>query len=471
MQMKLDIDNSQRLSTAEVARLAGVHKDTLLRWLRAGSVMEPRRDRHGWRYFTLAEAERIRLFAHSVQDAPPISEEFPSEASTRLGNLHTIDWDFSGAKTNYLTHGIHPYPAKFIPQIPNALIQELSGVGDTIGDIFCGSGTTLVEALTLKRHAVGIDANPLACLITKVKTTSLTDEETRCLAELADNVRALGEGIGENAKSPLLTVEIFKSTGWRPAFDRLDFWFQSDVIEELAEIKVRCMSLPTEHCRNLALVALSSIVVSVSRQDSDTRYVRREKGIAPGETCKKFARALDQTLHAAVEFSEFVEPRFNCNLIESSLLESPKLPKLDLVVCSPPYPNAYSYHLYHMTRMLWLGMDQPKFKREEIGSHRKYSSKSKNAATIETFRSEFTAILHWLTQHLKPGGFACFVVGDSTLRGERVNNASLISSAGEAAGFREVARLSRNMQSTKKAFNPAIGRIKTENILILENRA
>jgi site-specific DNA-methyltransferase (cytosine-N4-specific) len=115
-------------------------------------------------------------------------------------------------------------------------------------------------------------------------------------------------------------------------------------------------------------------------------------------------------------------------------------------------------------------MDQPKFKREEIGSHRKYSSKGKNAATAETFRAEFAKILAWLSKHLKPSGYACFIVGDSTLRGQRINNAELISDAGRMAGFKEVSRLSRNMQSTKKAFNPAIGKIKTEDILILENR-
>ena len=49
------------LSTAEVAKLAGVHKDTLLRWLRAGSVPEPKRDRHGWRSFSVSDAKRINL--------------------------------------------------------------------------------------------------------------------------------------------------------------------------------------------------------------------------------------------------------------------------------------------------------------------------------------------------------------------------------------------------------------------------
>jgi site-specific DNA-methyltransferase (cytosine-N4-specific) len=119
--------------------------------------------------------------------------------------------------------------------------------------------------------------------------------------------------------------------------------------------------------------------------------------------------------------------------------------------------------------MIWLGMDQPKFKREEIGSHRKYSSPSKNAATAETFRTEFTAILHWLSKNLKRGGHACFVVGNSTLKGETFNNADIISEASRSAGFREAMRISRTMQSTKKAFNPVIGKIKQEQILILEH--
>jgi site-specific DNA-methyltransferase (cytosine-N4-specific) len=158
-----------------------------------------------------------------------------------------------------------------------------------------------------------------------------------------------------------------------------------------------------------------------------------------------------------------------CQVVEGNLLTPPDIPQLDLMVCSPPYPNAYSYHLYHMTRMIWLGMDQPLFKKQEIGSHRKYSSNSKNGATVETFKAEFSSILAWLSSQLKAGGYACFVVGDSTLKGQRINNADLISDVGQAVGFQEVMRIDRTMQSSKKSFNPAIGKIKTENILILQN--
>ncbi len=461
-----------RLSTAEVARMAGVHKDTLLRWLKAGHVSEPGRDRHGWRYFTASEANAIVGFAQAADETEVAEQPKLIVTETRapyLGNLAAINWDFNGAKTSYLTHGLHPYPAKFIPQIPNALIQELSGVGDVVGDIFCGSGTTLVEALTLKRHAVGIDANPLACMISKAKTGAISETDTSGLLTLAQRAKALSDTLSSREENDLFPNEKFYSKQWRPQFEKLNFWFDPHIIEELAESLSWCRDLPSKSAQTLALTAFSAIVVTVSKQDSDTRYVRREKNIPPGETLRRFARSIEQVTRAAVEYSELVEPRFDCQVVEGNLLELPDIPHLDLMVCSPPYPNAYSYHLYHMTRMIWLGMDQPLFKKQEIGSHRKYSSNGKNGATAETFKTEFTAILGWLSSRLKHDGYACFVVGDSTLKGQRINNADLISEAGNAAGFREVMRIDRTMQSSKKSFNPAIGKIKTENILILQN--
>lgn len=455
------------ISTTEVARRAGVHRDTLLRWLRRGLVAEPRRDRNGWRLFSEAETDAVVAFANSTDEFTSAPRE---SSSNSLSALREMDWDFQDAKTNYLTHRIHPYPAKFIPQIPNALIQELSSVGDTVGDIFCGSGTTLVEALTLKRHTVGIDANPLACLIARSKTTILDEDDREGLEALVAKSRTFGDELfAAHSDEDLFAADDFTSKAWRPDFEKLTFWFEVHVIEELAELLWWCRSLERPGARNLALTAFSSIVVAVSRQDSDTRYVRREKAVPPGDTMRRFARTLEQAILCAVEFSDIAEPRFERRIIEADLLDAPIIPALDLVVCSPPYPNAYSYHLYHMTRMLWLGMDQPKFKRVEIGSHRKYSSPGKNAATADTFRGEFERIFQWLAKHLKRRGYACFVVGNSTLKGKTYNNADILSNAASRSGVREVLRITRTMQATKKAFNPAIGKIKQEEILILQN--
>lgn len=458
------------LPTAEVAKRAGIHKDTLLRWLRSGLVREPRRDRRGWRSFSAEEAQVVAQLAQASTPTPPLARTAFGDHANGLSALARIDWDFSGAKTNYLTHGLHPYPAKFIPQIPNALIQELSSVGETVGDIFCGSGTTLVEALTLKRNAVGIDANPLACLISEAKIGVLSESNAEILRAIAERARVTGDSISAASSDGLFSDHAFVSSAWRPSYAKLIFWFDQFVIEELAELRSWCQEIPDRHARHLALTAFSSIVVAVSKQDSDTRYVRREKNTMPGDTMRRFARAVEVSISAALEFADVAEPRFTSQVLAADLLDNPSIPPLDLMVCSPPYPNAYSYHLYHMTRMVWLEMDQPRFKREEIGSHRKYSSKGTKAADASTFQSEFKQILSWLSRHLRRGRYACFVVGDSTVRGTRIDNAELISNAGRECGFVEVLRTSRTMQATKKAFNPVIGKIKTERVLVLENR-
>lgn len=459
--------SAKTYSTAEAARKAGIHRDTLLRWLREGKVAEPRRDRRGWRVFSDHDVQQICSYASSGNtDGSGSSEEV-------INKLQGMDWDFHGANTSYLTHAIHPYPAKFIPQIPNVLIQELSSVGDTVLDLFCGSGTTLVEAQLLRRHSIGIDANPIACLISRAKLARISEDQAQPLFDLA----AKAEAVGEELSTP--TGDLFGFTSGdgrasvypRPESEAIDFWFEPFVIEELAAARAWIAGLPGI-TRIIAEAALSSIIVAVSRQDSDTRYVRRDKRIRPGDALRRFSKALSSAVRASLRFTELTDERFAASVISADVLSEPNIEPVDLVVTSPPYPNAYSYHLYHMTRMLWLGMDEAyaNFRRQEIGSHRKYSSRGKNGATVATFSSEFSRILSWLRPKLKDNKYACFIVGDSTIKGERIDNAELISSIGEKIGYREVARIERRLQATRKAFNPKIGKIKNEKILILQKK-
>jgi site-specific DNA-methyltransferase (cytosine-N4-specific) len=454
------------LSTAQVAALAGVHRDTLLRWLRDRAVPEPRRDRHGWRTFSAAEASDIAAYARG-KNLAEVSVT-PGPETEEIKRLKVIDWDFATAKTSYLTHNLHPYPAKFIPQIPNALIQELSSVGETVADIFCGSGTTLLEALQLKRHAIGIDANPLAGLITQAKTATFSEQDFLDIQEHRSMCSCVIDSIEPNVGDLFYGGNPFVSKGWRPEPSVCEFWFTPTVVEELAEIRRLIDSIPDGRAKNLCRIAFSAIVVVVSKQDSDTRYVRREKDVRPGDTLRRYAAQLDASTAAIRELTGLVEDRFRCKVICNNVLSAPTTEPIDLVVTSPPYPNAYSYHLYHRTRLIWLGYDPDEFKRIEIGSHRKYSSKGPHRATEDTFKSEFETIFRWLRTRLRDRRYACFVIGNSTLAGSTIDNADILAAAGAVAGFREVARLNRTILATRKAFNPANGKIKNENVLILQ---
>ena len=466
--------DAKNYTTQQVAQKAGVHKDTILRWLREGKIQEPDRNRNGWRVFNDSQVSDILNFANGSQGSINLVNE-PVEvyekinpASHKIAQLHKVDWDFNNANSSYLTHSIHPYPAKFIPQIPKTLIRELASTGDTILDPFCGSGTTLVESLRLECNAIGIDANPLACLMSRAKTHVINEKEVEVLVNLAKDI----EGLSENFSTGTLTLfdEALYNYVGKHKFKGVEDWFDRHVIEELSYIKEVCLRIENLKIRDLALTAFSSIIVIVSRQDSDTRYVRREKNTKPGDTFKQFVRALRHTIKKSLEFSEEVITPYKAQILQSSILQPPEISPVDLVVCSPPYPNAYSYHLYHRTRMMWLGMDQPTFKQDEIGSHRKYSRKGKNAATVDTFRGELYTILSWLTHTVRNNGHACFVIGDSTLKGERIKNDGLLIDVAKGLGYKVEANINRTLQSTRKSFNPKIGKIREEHIVILKNR-
>lgn len=456
--------------TRDVSRIAGVHRDTLLRWLREGKIPEPKRNRNNWRIFSPSDLDNVIEFANQVkEEQPPYIVREPSY-SDHIVKLQSINWDFHDANTNYLNHSIHPYPCKFIPQIPNTLIQELSSIGDTVIDPFAGSGTTLVEALRLGRNTIGIDANPLAELICRVKSTKIEKNACSPLFYMAERFSNIAQTLSSGQMMLFGNDDLKNTIPGTPEVDSwIRDWFDPCVIDELSVIKDRCLKLEDQKSRELALLAMSSIIVTVSRQDSDTRYVRKEKKILPGDTFKRFSSALDEAVRKQIELSSEIPGNVTSTVISGNILEEIDCPAFDLLVCSPPYPNAFSYHLYHRSRMLWLDMDPAPFKKEEIGSHRKYSSKGKNAATKETFSDELRKILSWVSGKLRSGRHACFVLGDSTIKGKAVKNDELLIEIAEDIGFSLEANINRNLQATKKSFNPKIGKIKDEHIVILRN--
>jgi hypothetical protein len=69
------------------------------------------------------------------------------------------------------THSAFPYPARLLRQIPRFFLScEQFGKPALTLDPFCGSGTVLVECAAAGRPSWGVDSNPLARLIARLKT-------------------------------------------------------------------------------------------------------------------------------------------------------------------------------------------------------------------------------------------------------------------------------------------------------------
>jgi hypothetical protein len=104
-----------------------------------------------------------------------------------------------------LTHDFYKYPARFPPRLANEVISNFSSSNDWIFDPFMGGGTAIVEALAIGRRAAGVDINPLACFVTRVKTTPLSPHDLKVISEWAISLsHSQGEAQGCHPAVPAL---------------------------------------------------------------------------------------------------------------------------------------------------------------------------------------------------------------------------------------------------------------------------
>lgn len=363
--------------------------------------------------------------------------------------LKSIDWTFRDAHTRGGPHGIHPYPAKFIPQIPRSLILDLHpGDGTAVLDPFCGSGTTLVEAALAGIPAIGIDLHPLACLISKVKVTPLQSS----LVTAAD---AAVKRATHHAPHP-------------PPIPGLDHWFHPDIQLALAALLDAIDEEEDIDVRDALRIALSSIIVRVSRQDGETRYAAVEKGCNSSDVVAGFVQAA-RRIELALS-TTWTRPfaQGSVQIINRDILAVKAghiSQRVSLVVTSPPYPNAYEYWLYHKYRMYWLGMDPVEVRKKEIGARPHYFKA--NPQTPLDFERQMEAVFNLLREVVVPFGHVCFQVGTSMIRGTVLDNAELLERVAVRTGFTLALVLLRDIPRSRKAFNLSHARINQEKILVL----
>ena len=342
----------------------------------------------------------------SVADSGPVYPAIASAMELRdpgqvLRSLGEIDWAFTGDDTGFLSHDVHPYPAKFIPQIPGHLISRLSLPGEVVLDPFGGSGTTATEAVRLGRRAISIDANPLATLIGRVKTGRWTEplagELSRCRAALARRLARL-------PASPHAWEREFADR--IPAIPNMEKWFPASSRGELALIRHVVANLSLSAAQDIALVALSRVVLKASFQDTETRYASRPRPIPAGDVIRRFLRSLERVsdrVAAASDDLKYGVAEFKC--LDSRRIAEADCPtgSVHLVVTSPPYGNSNDYHLYHRFRLFWLGFDPRELGKIEIGSHLRHQ---KEKSGFQSYLDDMGQCFRVVERVLAPGRYA-----------------------------------------------------------------
>ena len=369
--------------------------------------------------------------------------------SSLAARLAETDWDFPQRVAHSPIEGLHPYPAKFVADLPRALLRALPvPAGTAVLDPFCGSGTTLVECQRLGLASVGVDLNPIACLISHVKTSPTPEDLCAVAALVVDAARSAGSAAVPNIPN-------------------LDHWFKAPVQRALAALCGALSDAPLSH-RDALRLALSSIVVRVSNQDSDTRYAAVDKDIAGNDVFTAFLQAARRVQAALAARTYPLAPatvlQADTLRLETSQIATP----IGAVITSPPYPNAYEYWLYHKYRMYWLGFDPLTVKAHEIGARAHFFKR--NGHTAEHFAEQMSHTFARLRQVLVGGGYACFVIGRSRIHGRVVDNAKIIEEVANEVGFVRLFCAERVLAAKRKSFNPTYGSIKKEAILVLQQQ-
>ena len=361
--------------------------------------------------------------------------------------LNEQDWDFIDSSSD-LIHNMHPYPAKFIAEIPRTLIKYLPIPADSlIFDPFCGSGVTLIEAQRAGIESLGIDLNPIACLISKVKTQPLADNFLTAVKETVAHCIS------------------FKGNIVIPNITNLDHWFKKEIQIGLTILLNKINSFQDNGLKDALKFCFSSIVVKVSNQDSDTRYAAVQNNLTKRDIFTLFLQVAQKLFRAKTSFS-FLTSATIINKNSLLLRRDDFQKKIGLVITSPPYPNAYEYWLYHKYRMWWLGYDPISVKDQEIGARAHYFKK--DYQTEEDFIVQMQQLFDFMNNMCAENAFICFVIGRSKIHGRIIENEILLEKIGKKSGLQHIITIERTIKSSRKSFNLSHARIKKEFIVILQ---
>lgn len=420
--------------------------------------------------------------------------------------------DFHSCDTTYLTHGIHPYAAKFPPQLAEWGIETYSRQGDVVLDPFVGGGTTMVECCLSGRQGLGVDIDPLARLMTKAKClrakpSTLEKWSGRFLEGLETHFKAPMQQYEGIEGPPPASFPVNSIRVRVPDFPNRDYWFPPSVSMKLSLLSHMINDVEWFQFRTVLRVVLSSIIIARRKSSvanvADLVHSRphfRPKDHIP-DVFGAFSDKLLKTTQALQEFYEACSSRCGIRIAgnDARLLGPIPDDSVDLIFTSPPYVNAIDYPRAHKFSLVWLGYHYDDYKRLSggyIGLSRSPITRWKSLSTKELGIPRLDSLIASLAKRsirsasilheyfidmrqavaemfrvLKPASRAILVVGSSVARGIEIPTHSLIVDLAIQVGFHLEDIIYRELDPNRRylPFNSGkfTGGIHEEYVLIL----
>lgn len=369
-------------------------------------------------------------------------------------NIDSVDIDSQwniGDAPEFKIHAIHAYPAKFPAFIAEKAINYAKMAGlkvNRISDIFCGCGTVALEAKRQNIDFWGCDINPVATLIAKAKCEDYRVETLERYYKLI--------------KQNYDIVEV-EACEYERANERLQYWFDSTHYNDLKKLVLAINQLPNNKYRRVYQCLFSSILKSTSCWLTKSIKPQVDPQKKPMDVCTAFDMQYKRLTKILKQ--EEIQSNSKVEIVTANILTKKSVPKVDLIVTSPPYVTSYEYADLHQLSTLWLDYtnDYKALRKGTIGSvhnceayyfemmdlnltGRRIINQLRGESQIAKSKIKSVARYFIDMQHvaqkcfemLNSNGMAFFVIGDTEYHGIKIYNSKHLVESLINSGFTSV---------------------------------
>lgn len=378
------------------------------------------------------------------------------------------------------------YSAHFVEDVIRAYLPETGRGRALVLDPFAGVGTTLIEALKGGCNAVGYEINGFAALAGRAKVGStavpvdgLWKSVARFRSALARQEGAIDSKWAADPDAGL-DSELETLASGRPQGFKSRVPFFSPPVEAKFLRALRLASVTDEPGRGLIRTALGATMVSYSNYSYEPSLSSRPGAGKPLIENASVAQCVGQKLDDMLHDIQWAQQAYGLSwggrgatLHHGSYFNSElKSQSVSLLVTSPPYMNNYHYVRNTRPQLYWLGMvsQSSQLLALEKESFGKFWQTVRQGPDVDlcfdlpSLRGRLTQLaalnpekghyggrgwanyatgylndayrfLEIVARHLKPGGRAVIVVGNSIIQGMEFKIDELFAQLGEMQGL------------------------------------
>jgi DNA modification methylase len=353
-------------------------------------------------------------------------------------------------------------------------------------DPFAGVGTTLIEAQRMGINSIGVEINPFAALVCRVK---LRAEKTNVngvrlavaqyLTYMEPKEQMLSRFVGHENEAPIQPTSIRP-----PGFTSRIPFFSSGIEQQVLFTLEFICGLPKDVADHFR-VALASVMVDFSNYSYEpslgSRPAAGKNLITTASVCSFVSNKLGEMADDICEFQQELQQQrerhkgtvYQTSIFNASRFLNPS--SVDLIVTSPPYMNNYHYVRNTRPHLYWINLisspkDTKKLEGQNFGKfwqtvraegpialgfslpeleHQIAEIRTSNtgkgvyggegwANYVVTYMNDSYRFCGLLTRVLKPGGVAVIVVGNSVVQGKEVRVEEYLEDIGAMWGLERI---------------------------------